>query len=147
MPRIKIFHNISRDASFGLNVAFTRDGREQSVKDYESRSHSLVWVFEYELDRTHEFRDQEMLNEAFEIFNVGTGSLAQQYRARRLRSLSVGDVVLIDAAAYACESAGWKPVSWHDLRILTAGDADKEIRERYQIKVGEALSITVPLAD
>lgn len=49
---------------------------------------------------------------------------AIEYRRRRNRSLSVGDVVVLGEQAWACESVGWRPVSvalsqvWHVIGIL-----------------------------
>ncbi len=47
------------------------------------------------------------LNWAFEEFNVGSGPAAHEYRSRRLRSLSAGDVVTVDGEAWLCTSLGW----------------------------------------
>jgi hypothetical protein len=54
---------------------------------------------------------------AFHMFNAPEEFLggqdlvtARQYRALRLRSVSVGDLVAIGARVYACQSVGWKPV-------------------------------------
>lgn len=162
MATVSIFHNISRDASFGLNTVFrTGDTRPAGVvnvieladgrftwKDAATlpeERHELAWVFQYDAggcDDAH-----ALLEAAFETFNIGEDELAGQYRARKLRSLSVGDVVMIDGTVYSCESAGWAERNTTDLRILPAADAEKVIRERYQFKPSEALSVTVPLAD
>ena len=66
----------------------------------------MVKVFTYDwdgLDRFgHPAEDAHIpLEMAFEEFNVGTGDLAQRYRDRRLRSLSVGDVVTAGETAWA----------------------------------------------
>lgn len=54
-----------------------------------------------------------VLNQAFEQLNIDypTAEWAKEYRARRNRSLSVGDVVVVGEQAYACEPVGWKPVT------------------------------------
>jgi hypothetical protein len=54
--------------------------------------------------------DDAILNLAFEAFNIGETGVAADYRARRLRSLSVGDVVEIDGRQYRCASLGWTRV-------------------------------------
>ena len=164
MPRIAIFHNISRDASFGLNSVFRTgetapegasaiklsDGR-WTWKDYADtpdERHELVWVFQYEAEWTGDRADPyALLNDAFERFNGGSGREDARYFGRKLRSLSVGDVVLIDGDAYSCDSVGWSPVHRDDLRFLCAAQAEQVIRERYEIGPREELAVTVPLAD
>lgn len=48
-----------------------------------------------------------ILPNAFERFNVGTDAIANLYRERGNRSLSVGDIVVIDDEAWVCHSLGW----------------------------------------
>lgn len=148
MPRVEIFHNVNRDASFGLNCVFMRKDPGGYVKEFQSGAHELVRVFEYEVDWTDDRASvQPLLNQAFETFNIGSDELAAQYRARGLRSLSKGDVIFVDGAPYACESVGWEPASRYDLRILRADEAEPVIRSRYQFEDGEELRVTVPLPD
>jgi hypothetical protein len=138
---VTIFHNVSRDAGFGLNRVFLAD--PHPGVGAEVRSHELVRVFTYDIDPPV-FDVDAALNQAFETFNIGTNELAAQYRARRLRSLSVGDVVQVRSDFYACDSVGWSKVSADDLNILDAEAAEKVIRDRYEFEPGEELSITVP---
>lgn len=56
---------------------------------------------------SYETGAREPLDDAFEMFNIGNGDLAREYRAGRNRSLSVGDVVVVDGVAHACASFGW----------------------------------------
>lgn len=169
--KIRIYHNISRDASFGLNTVIGPTGERGA-----GERHPLVWVFEYEITAIDTSRieepidlgqlpgdvlwydgtdpqsalidaDQVALNHAFEEFNIGEGHLAQAYRARRLRSLSVGDVVMIDGRIYSCESAGWSSRAATELRVLPAAEADAAIRAAYGFGPDEELSVTVPLPD
>jgi hypothetical protein len=125
MSKVTIFHNVSRDGSFGYVTG-----------------QDLVPVFMYESDTD---ANDVVLNRAFETFNVGEGKLAQEYRARRLRSLSVGDVVQIDTRFYSVERFGFKPASFLEMSFLVGRDAAPVIRARYDIPKNEALSITVPL--
>ena len=76
----------------------------------------VVAVFAYQADpagRTAE----EIADEAFDIFNdhprdPDGADLACAYYGRRLRSLSVGDIVAAgDVAAGGRSPAGWEPVS------------------------------------
>jgi hypothetical protein len=164
MARVQILHNISRDASFGLNTVFRTGGEApegvrsiqlsdgrftwKDMADTPDERHELAWVFQYEASYSGDQADpHELLNAAFETFNIGTDELAAQYRARRLRSLSVGDVVQIDGDAYTCASVGWEPVHRADLRILPAREAEARVRERFEFKATEPLAISVPLPD
>jgi hypothetical protein len=57
--------------------------------------------------------DDEILNRAFERFNVGderTDEAVSRYRLAGCRSLSVGDVVIINGRAFTCASVGWEAV-------------------------------------
>lgn len=54
--------------------------------------------------------DMDILERAFERFNIGTDDIAQAYRDANHRSLSTGDIVTIDGKAYYCASQGWDDV-------------------------------------
>jgi hypothetical protein len=157
---VKVLHNVSRDAWFGLNARPDAPGATVGAPVYEPRAHELVAVFETPLDA-------ELLRKGglsavaewlFMALNVGddpelcdpasgAAEVARAYRARRLRSLSVGDVLLFgDGVALACERMGFREVAYADLGWLTAADAEPVIRERYEIW-GEPLTVTVPLPD
>jgi hypothetical protein len=76
---------------------------------------------------------------AWETFNIGTGELAQAYRARKLRSLNKGDVLAIDGTFYSCESTSWHERSCGELYIVWDGQswlenlpADSEEARRIQ---------------
>jgi hypothetical protein len=63
-----------------------------------------------EFDYHTEDSDKELLEQLFEEFNVGTSEVARAYRAKRLRSLSVGDVIVLDQeVAWLCGKVGWEP--------------------------------------
>jgi hypothetical protein len=76
--------------------------------------HAMVRVFETEVAGGEDpFKVAERM---FEAFNIGNEypdhpdyDLACQYRARRLRSLSVGDVVAVGEAPLVVGRIGWKP--------------------------------------
>jgi hypothetical protein len=103
-------------------------------------------VFRYDTDV-----DEVDLEGIFAAFNAGSGLEDSAYFARRLRSLSVGDVVMVrrqsSTAIWSCESAGWQQRDLGELRMLTAAQAVPAIRARYQFRPGEELAVTVPLAD
>lgn len=86
MSTIVIWHNIATDDA-GRHVAW--------VGEYAA-GHPLVPVAKYETN------DADVLNEAWRLFNVGEdpafgtpSPIALEYRARRNRSLSVGDVISV----------------------------------------------------
>jgi hypothetical protein len=121
LHRVEVLHNQNhRDAFFGLNAVLDAKGG----KHEEAKSHPLVRVFTYwttaDVDSIPEL--------AFFEFNVGDDpdftsgkphALALSYRAVGLRSLSVGDVLVIDGSTVvSCESAGWRPRSADELRIV-----------------------------
>lgn len=55
-----------------------------------------------------------VLNHAFETLNIGGCEIARRYRADGNRSLSVGDLVVVDGEAWLCARFGWEPVpEWH----------------------------------
>jgi len=158
MIKVTIHHNIDPDASFGLNVRLQAGGRVNA--DPKDR-HPLVKVFEYQVQMPDQLDDhltQVLLADAWEVFNIGHEQdpphpIAAAYRARRLRSLSVGDVVTVDGQPWAVASMGFDPISRHDLREVAGAEAEGLIRERYQIPPwsmrqgpAEPLTVTVPLA-
>lgn len=151
MPRIEIFHNLDRDASFGLNVVFCRKDPGGYVKEIQDRSHGLVKVFEFDTEWTDDRASVDpLLNKVYRLFNVGDdpafgtpAPVALAYRARRLRSLSKGDVVKIDGDAYALDSF-WESVSNDDLNVLDAAEAERVVRERFDFGAAEQLALSVP---
>ena len=82
---------------------------------------------------------------AFENFNVGNDEVAKAYRSRKLQLLSVGDVVQYPGKSFSCESVGWKARELDELNVVTdPAEAEKLVRERYEIKPDEELVLTVP---
>jgi hypothetical protein len=164
MATVSVFHNISRDASFGLNTVFRTgpsapegvrsvplsDGRVtwKALSGGDER-HELAWVFQYEAPATTIAKDDAAVAEdAFARFNGGSGREDARYFARKLRSLSVGDVIAIDGKRfYSCESAGWAARDLKELRILPAAEAERVVRARYEFRPAEELTVTVPLPD
>lgn len=166
MTKIAVFHNISRDAGFGLNCVFFRKDPGGYVKEIQAASHELVKVFEFDMNDLM-FTDEsrylgciEIADRVYRAFNVGddptftkVGSrehtLALAYRARKLRSLSKGDVVAFHTDAgpvlyFACGS-GWDAVNESDLSIVTdTHEAGRLIRERFDFGPSEELAVTVP---
>lgn len=168
--KVTVFHNVSRDASFGLNMVFRtgqtspKPGRTcyQSPEsglwgwkeraETEAERHELVRVFEYEAD-PDDVKNDNVLNRAYDAFQkVGGGHQAVEdpaYFGRKLRSLSVGDVLALDDGKtteyWSVESCGFASRREEELRVLTAAQGAAVVRERYQFKPGEPLTTTVPL--
>lgn len=61
-----------------------------------------------------------ILNQAFMELNRDDpkSGWAKKYRDRGMRSLSVGDVVVVGESAYACEKIGWRTVSFTSESVL-----------------------------
>lgn len=144
--KIEVFHNISREASFGLNsVLRSTDDRlpgyalpalDGTVQD---ERHPLVKVYEFEADPAD-------LDDFWARFNNGSGHEDPAYFARRLRSLSVGDVIRIEGeGAHAVENIGFNWAHRDELRIVTGAEAERLIRERLHLGDDEEMVCTVPL--
>ncbi|MFX0581016.1 hypothetical protein [Nocardia nepalensis] len=76
----------------------------------------LVLAYEYTVPAAAAPADAVILERAFAAFNghpehPDDHAHADEWADKRLRSLSVGDVVAIDDRHYACESAGWTRVA------------------------------------
>lgn len=166
---VTVYHNISRGASFGFNsvfgtcdasniwkidadrtkIDFLPDGRVawRGTARHDDQRHPMVRVFVYETGIVSSPEGvRALLENLFAQFNNGSGRENETYFGRRLRSLSVGDVLVInDEIAFACESEGWREVSAASMHVLPHGDAVQEVRKRYGFGPMERLSITVPL--
>lgn len=106
MVTVRVFHNVTEDERGRPTLA---------MLDGYSPGHQVVHVaaLELELDTDD---PQPALNKTFELLNVGDDpdfysppdEQAVAYRARRNRSLSVGDVVEVGGQFYSCQRVGWK---------------------------------------
>jgi hypothetical protein len=143
---VEILHNTSSNASFGLNSTFGPDPRNEHewVKgeaSSDAERHQLVKVFEYE--------DEDgltVLETVYDRFNNDPeDDVARAYRARRLRSLEVGDVVVIDGHPWSVERAGFKGRQPGELRVVAdPAQAETLVRDRYGFRPAEQLAITIP---
>ncbi|UVK59879.1 hypothetical protein SEA_ALEEMILY_139 [Gordonia phage Aleemily] len=95
---------------FDVAIYHNHDSRFSAYRE----GHTLERVFEYadsgdDVDRVcnHAYH---MFNAPEEFLTTDEGLLAVAYRERGLRSLSVGDVVVVGETAWACEPLGWKRV-------------------------------------
>lgn len=97
-----------------VQILLNANTRDSLVNGYQSH-HTLVLAAEYDIacpgERRPPLDDQSLLEDAFERFNIGEDAIAQQYRARRHRSLSKGDVVVLvegdKRTAFAVARLGW----------------------------------------
>ncbi|MDQ2816514.1 MAG: hypothetical protein M3Z75_32935, partial [Actinomycetota bacterium] len=96
------------------NVAFDDQGRHTAMLDGYQPGDPVVRVFAYQASPGRPA--EEIAEEAFAIFNDHPGDaagaeLACAYYGRRLRSLSVGDLVGVGDIVLAVSPAGWDPVT------------------------------------
>lgn len=119
MTTVQVFHNVS-------------DDRMRFFEGYKPEN-PLTHVFDLEIP-PHVQADMETdkgvyaaLNYAFMILNIGHETTmvtdegkaqATAYRERKNRSLSVGDVIVIDGVAFACAALGWDVVTVHPHQIV-----------------------------
>ncbi len=111
---VSVWHNVTRDSAGRPTGYFGFTPCDQMVK-----------VFTYHTD-VRGRRPEDIAEDAFAAFNDfprdGEGqALARQYRARRLRSVSRGDMITVGEAALIVERAGFSylrgsftPVRAHD---------------------------------
>lgn len=98
--RVRVFHNnaVAEAALFGYRP-----------------QHSVTEVFTFTALRWGAtIEDDGICEQTFELLNVGDDpafgepdARALAYRRNRNRSLSVGDVIAVDARFYTCDSRGW----------------------------------------
>jgi len=96
------------------NVAYDAQGRHIAMLDGYQPGDPMVRVFTYQADPAGRTAEQ-IADEAFEAFNdhprdPDGADLACAYYGRRLRSMSVGDLVSVGEAPLVCERAGWAPL-------------------------------------
>ena len=62
-----------------------------------------------------------LLEHVFDQLNVDEPAeeWARDYRTRRNRSLSKGDVVVFGETAWSCESVGWKQIAMSDAVVVS----------------------------
>lgn len=85
--------------------------RDQGWTEWKP-GHLTFLAVEYNVAETD---DMAICERAFELFNIGdpdTNAVVHRYRSAGNRSLSVGDVVVIDDRAFTCASFGWEPVEF-----------------------------------
>ena len=88
----------------------------------------LVPVYKTVYETPMEAHPLNVADGLFAAFNADSapgdlGRMRAEYRARKLRSLSVGDVVTMNGASWQCSSVGWEQVGG-PLNILTGWPED-----------------------
>ena len=114
------------------NVASDGHGRHSAMLDGYQPGDPLVRVFAYQADRGRLV--EETAEEAFAIFNdhprdAAEAELARAYYGRRLRSLSVGDVVAAGDVLLAVARAGWEPVTGPLAEVRTRAHGTRPLPE------------------
>jgi hypothetical protein len=101
MTRVTIFHNVTRN----------EEGRLVNFDRYATGA-PLVRVFAYDSFRADSA--EKLAENAFYLFNVDPCfmqpddyEIARSYRDRGLRSVSVGDVIMVGGAAFTVERTGF----------------------------------------
>jgi hypothetical protein len=105
MITVTIWHNVAHDG----------EGRHSAMLDGYQDGDPVVRVFTYQADPAGR-PPEEIADEAFDTFNdhprdPDGADLACAYYERRLRSLSVGDLVAVGEVPLAVAKAGWTPVN------------------------------------
>lgn len=106
--KCKVYLNESRDSFFGFTNEFS---------DPE-----LVLSHEFEMEDRYAYANGQTvspdgLHVIFSELNIDapTFGWSLEWRVKKLRSLSVGDVVVLGESAWACESIGWRKISAEEL--------------------------------
>ena len=109
--KIKIYLNDGEDHFFGFVNKF-------------ANSPELTMVHSFEISETEQaFVNRlpgpqgmiHVLEYVFEHTNLRTETLGKAFSDKMLRSVSVGDVVVIGEMAWACESVGWERITTEQL--------------------------------
>lgn len=100
-----------------LNTSTDEHGRSLGRMDGYQPTHTLTKAYQMVAD-PFGTTDLDVLRVVFDVFNVGDdpdffnppSPHAIEYRKAGNRSLSVGDVVVLDGRAYACARFGWDTI-------------------------------------
>jgi len=109
---VKIYLNDGEDHFFGFKNDFANNPELTMVHEFEISETEMDWIYKrYSKDFAI-----NVLEYVFEQTNIGEESkLAKEYRAKGLRSLSVGDVVSVGETAFSCDSCGWSRITTEEL--------------------------------
>lgn len=103
MTKVRVLHNVERDE----NTRFV------GMRNGYQPGHDMLEVFVYDVDAVdyHPEHAYEIFNQDVEWLDGADRELARAYRGKQLRSLSVGDVVVVDGVAHAVDRDGWQQVT------------------------------------
>jgi hypothetical protein len=117
--KVKIYLNDGEDHFFGFKNQFANNPELTMVHEFEISQTEMDWIYK----RFSKDFVINVLEYVFEETNVGEESkLAQDYRGKRLRSLSVGDVVTVGETAWSVDSIGWGKVTTEELNSAIIWD-------------------------
>ena len=115
---LSVYHNVSSD-----RMRFF-----EGYKPEDPLTHVFDLAVPDHIDLETNYGVDTALDYAFMALNVGHEDFAVitdegkanviAYRERKNRSLSVGDVIIIDGVAFACAALGWGVVTVHPHQII-----------------------------
>ena len=121
----------------GINVPvkiYTNDGEDHfyGFKNDWANNPELTLVLHVHIGWEDPFSGRfpfDLLNHIYHETNVGESELAKWWRDKGLRSLSVGDVVVLgETGAFACENIGWKKITTEELEnAIIADDTEGKV--------------------
>lgn len=117
LHNVSVFHNVFRDP----------EGRGVGFLGY-APSHPMTNVFTYKGVARPGAGVEAILENAFKMFNIGEEGTAAAYRARNLRSLSVGDMVSVDGTYFAIEPLGFRQLDAEPIHKAVAYPGTTPIR-------------------
>lgn len=101
----------------------------------KSSADGYTKAISYQLDLPeHEFSIHKIREDAFEAFNVGAedNELVRRWRQAGHRSMSVGDIIVINDVAYRCNPMGWTEVDFPgDLPIVPTLEITSNTSRRF----------------
>lgn len=105
--KVEILHNVTKDD----------DGRLVGFFGLKP-GHQLKTVFTYEATVRDGYEHAyEFTNEPIPSSDLNS-VLVREYRSRKLRSLSVGDVVIVDGVPQTVKSFGYGPIDLTDYEVI-----------------------------
>ncbi|MFC4048336.1 hypothetical protein ACFOY4_01460 [Actinomadura syzygii] len=120
MAKVEIFHNVAKD----------QKGRPLGFSGYEP-GHELVKVFEVDVEATERTDARHLAEVAFALGN-GQTDKSEDYYARRLRSVSVGDAVRVGEVWLSCDRTGWSVLKGHSPHDITSEHQGEHGTHRWQ---------------
>jgi hypothetical protein len=108
--KVKIYLNDGEDHFYGFKNEFANSPELTMVHEFEITETEVAWIHGLKWHAVI-----RVLDWVFQELNVGEGKIAKEYRAKCLRSLSVGDVVVVGETAWSVGSYGWDTITTEEL--------------------------------